>query len=158
MKETAFSSRLVKLLNNFPLIYDFVECEFFKFHSNIYTNGRPDIIGAIDGQPWGIEAKAIDLPQRDTTTVDLLKGLTAIQKQKLTTMQRGSWNTCVVVLIRPTMDIAWIPHGQLDCIYITTFKTENFIKKFPPPHHLFPANLQQIKDLERKIKLTKNQK
>jgi hypothetical protein len=155
MKETQFSSRLVKLFNDFPLIYDFVECEFFKFHSNIYTNGRPDIIGAIEGHPWGIEAKAIDLPKRDTTPVNLLKDLTPIQKAKLTAMQKGSWNTCVVILIRPTNDIAWVPHRLIDCIYINTLKSEFSIKKFPPPHHLFPSNLQQIKDLERKIKLAK---
>jgi hypothetical protein len=155
MKETVFSSRLIRLFNNFPLIYDFVETDFFKFHSNIYTNGRPDIVGAIDGQPWGIEAKAIDLPTRDTTPVNLLKGLSPIQKQMLIKMDRGSWNIAVVVLIRPSNIIAWIPRRSIDIDFSNTYKGEKFQEKFPPLHHLFPSNLHEIRELERKIKLAK---
>jgi hypothetical protein len=130
MNETVFKNRWVKLANALGGSY------FFKFHSNIYTQGKPDVIGAYCGRPYGLEFKVVDLPKRDSTIVDLMKGVTDLQKRELKRMKEGSWDAYVVVLVRPTNDILYLKWD-----YDQTFRRDKYNPmSFPVPKHWFPTN------------------
>ncbi len=107
MNETNMKDRMLDHIKRAP-----IKSYFFKFPAGPRKGGIPDILGAIeksDGETaYAIEAKVLDLPLRDGTMVDLLKGVTDRQAAVLTKMAGGGWTCYVAVLIRPMNKVWWI--------------------------------------------------
>ncbi len=131
MNETVFKNRWIKYVhkNKRPSY-------FFKFHSNIHTQFKPDIIGSAAGKGYAVEHKVIDLPKRDNTIINPTKLVTVGQRTELERMEKGGWECWIAILIRPTNDIIYVPWWFKD-----TFRKDEFHPMaFQIPNDWFPTN------------------
>ena len=67
MTEKIFVNKVLKHLNEIGY--------FWKTHGSIYSAGKADIIGLIDGDFVAVEVKVIQIPAKDNTVVPLLSKL-----------------------------------------------------------------------------------
>lgn len=104
MNESKFNYKLKTDLNKHP------KTHFFKTHGGTYSSViQPDLIGWIDGLPFAIESKIIDIPKRTTTLIDFTKQLTKAQISEMKKMHNSGVNVWVAVLCRPENFIYYVP-------------------------------------------------
>ena len=82
MTEKIFVNKILKKLNELGY--------FWKTHGSIYSAGKADIVGLINGDFIAVEAKVIKLPSKDSTIIPLKSKLvTKAQQQFLEEVQKN---------------------------------------------------------------------
>jgi Holliday junction resolvase len=71
----------------------------FKYPAGRSGGGVPDMIGCIDGMFYGIEAKVVQLPERDSTMILPFENLTKLQFKNLVEIKNAGGRPFVITKI-----------------------------------------------------------